>query len=144
MFSIKQLATLNQTVLNALTNVLLDCVDSNASVSFMHPLPRAKANAFWESVAADVEVAKRILLVTQNEHGQIGGTAQVVLAQPDKQPHRADIAKMLVHRNGRRQGMAQALRNAAEIAAAKARKTMLVLDSVIGGDAERLYVKLGW
>ena len=144
MFTFKQLSTVNQSNIDALSAVLIDCVEGGASVSFMHPLSVDKAAAFWQSVADDVATAKRILLVAENNAGDIVGTVQVVLAQPDNQPHRADIAKMLVHRNARRQGVAQALLAAAETAAAKASKTMLVLDTVTGGDAERLYANQGW
>lgn len=144
MYTIKQLAALSPATIMALSDVLLDCVDGNASVSFMYPLSRDKADAFWHSVAADVALGKRILLVAENDGGDIVGTVQAILSQPDNQPHRADIAKMLVHRNARRQGLAAALMLAVEKAAAHADKTMLVLDTVTGSDAERLYAKLGW
>jgi GNAT superfamily N-acetyltransferase len=67
-----------------------------------------------------------------------------VLAMPDNQPHRADVAKMLVHRRARRRGLGAALMQAAEAAARDAGKTLLVLDTVTGGDAARLYARLGW
>jgi GNAT superfamily N-acetyltransferase len=67
-----------------------------------------------------------------------------VLDLPENQPHRADLAKMLVHRRARRQGLAERLMRAAEDAARDAGRTLLVLDTVTGGDAERLYARLGW
>ncbi|HOB94590.1 MAG TPA: GNAT family N-acetyltransferase [Aquabacterium sp.] len=127
----------------ALAAVLIDCVHGGASVSFMAPLPEAKALAFWTGVAAGVGRGERILLVAEEASG-IVGTVQVVLDQPDNQPHRADIAKMLVHRRARRQGVAERLLTAAEAAARAAGKTVLVLDTVTGGDAERLYARCGW
>lgn len=131
----------------ALAEVLIDCVHGGASVSFMAPLPADKAQAFWRGVADGVARGERLLLVADGPDGpggRIDGTVQVVLAQPDNQPHRADIAKMLVHRRARRQGLAARLLAAAEDAARTAGKTVLVLDTVTGGDAERLYARAGW
>jgi GNAT superfamily N-acetyltransferase len=68
---------------------------------------------------------------------------QVVLAQPENQPHRADLSKMLVHRHARRRGVGAALMRAAEEAARAAGKTLLVLDTA-SGEAERLYERAGW
>ncbi len=127
----------------ALAEVLIDCVHGGASVSFMAPLPLPKAQAFWQAVAGGVAAGERLLLVAEDAAG-IAGTVQLVLAQPDNQPHRADVAKMLVHRRARRQGLAARLLAAAEAAARSAGKTVLVLDTVTGGDAERLYARAGW
>lgn len=127
-----------------LADVLMDCVQGGASVSFMWPLPRQRALAFWRDVADGVRRGERLLLVGEAQPGRIDGTVQLVLAQPDNQPHRADLAKMLVHRRARRRGLAQALLVAAEQAAREAGKRVLVLDTVTGGDAERLYERGGW
>lgn len=126
-----------------LAQVLIDCVDGGASVSFMWPLPQDQAAAFWQRVLSGAAAGERIVLAAQDEQG-IVGTVQVLLAQPDNQPHRADIAKMLVHRRGRRQGIGEALMRAAEQAALQAGKTLLVLDTVTDSDASRLYARLGW
>lgn len=126
----------------ALADVLVDCVADGASVSFMHPLPRAAALCFWRGMAREAEVGDRVLLVAEDQSG-IVGTVQVVLAQPENQPHRADIAKMLVHPRARRRGIGEALMRAAEDAARKAGKSLLVLDTA-SGDAERLYQRCGW
>jgi GNAT superfamily N-acetyltransferase len=123
--------------------VLLDCVEGGASVGFMQPLTRAKAEAFWRRVADDVAAGARILLVAEDAQGVIG-TVQLVVVQPDNQPHRADLAKMLVHRRARSRGVGAALIRAAEAAARDAGKTLLVLDTVTGSDAARLYQRLGW
>ncbi len=125
-----------------LADVLIDCVDGGASVSFMHPLPREKAVGFWRGVAADAAAGSRILIVARDADG-IVGTVQVIPAAPENQPHRADVAKMLVHRRVRRRGIGAALMRAAEEAARKAGKTLLVLDTA-SGDAERLYARMGW
>src|SRR5260370_29238197 len=132
-------------VAEALADVLLDCVEGGASVNFMYPLPRAKALAFWQGVLASAARGERIVLVAEDvESSIIVGTVQVVMAMPENQPHRADVAKMLVHRRGRRHGVGAALMQAAEVAAREAGKTLLVLDTVTGSDAERLYTRLGW
>jgi GNAT superfamily N-acetyltransferase len=132
-------------VAEGLVDVLIDCVEGGASVSFMHPLPRSKALSFWESVLASAARGERIVLVAREAASRtIAGTVQVVLAMPDNQPHRAEIAKMLVHRRARRHGLGATLMRSAEAAAREAGKTLLVLDTVTGGDAERLYTRLGW
>jgi len=129
----------------ALSAVLIDCVEGGASVSFMSPLTQERADAFWSGVAEGVAAGERIVLVAQDPmSGRIVGTVQVVLSQPENQPHRADIAKMLVCREARRRGVGAALMRAAEEAALAAGKTVLVLDTVTGGDAERLYERVGW
>ena len=128
---------------SALADVLIDCVERGASVSFMHPLSREKAESFWAEVAESVARGERLLLAAELD-GEIVGTVQVVFAGEENQPHRADIAKMLVHGRARRRGIAERLMRAAEAAAGAAGKTVLVLDTVTGGDAERLYARLGW
>jgi ribosomal protein S18 acetylase RimI-like enzyme len=129
----------------ALADVLIDCVEGGASVGFMLPLPRAKALAFWQAVMRSAERGERIVLVAEDlESKTIVGTVQVILAMPENQPHRADVAKMQVHRQARRRGIGEALMRAAETAAREAGKTLLVLDTVSGSDADRLYSRLGW
>ena len=128
----------------ALADVLIDCVEGGASVSFMLPLPREKALEFWRGALAGVARAERVLLVAQDTSGRVVGTVQLITAQPDNQPHRADVAKMLVHRDARRRGVAGLLMAAVDEAARDVGKTVLVLDTVTGGDAERLYQRAGW
>ncbi len=128
----------------ALADVLIDCVEGGASVSFMLPLPREKALAFWRGVAEGVTRNERALLIAETRDGEILGTVQLITAQPDNQPHRADVAKMLVSRKARRRGIAQQLMAAVDAVAREEGKTVLVLDTVTGGDAERLYERAGW
>ena len=128
----------------ALCDVLIDCVHGGASVSFMAPLAEAKAREFWHGVADGVACGDRVLLVAEDAAGGIVGTVQVVFAQPENQPHRADVAKMLVHRRARRRGIGGMLMEAGEAAARAAGKTVLVLDTATGSDAERLYQRMGW
>ncbi|HEX3497956.1 MAG TPA: GNAT family N-acetyltransferase, partial [Stellaceae bacterium] len=126
-----------------LAEVLVDCVEGGASVGFMQPITAARAAAFWRSLAVEVEEGARLLLVACDASG-IVGTVQVIFAKPENQPHRADIAKMLVHRRARGRGIGAALMRAAEEGALAAGRTLLVLDTATGSDAERLYARLGW
>lgn len=130
--------------LPALAEVLIDCVHGGASVSFMAPLAPARALAFWQGVADGVARGERALLVAEDGAGQLLGTVQLILALPENQPHRADVAKMLVHRRARRRGVAQRLLQALDDEARREGRTVLVLDTVTGGDAERLYARAGW
>ncbi len=142
-WSLRRLHSVDDAQIGELADVLIDCVDGGASVSFMHPLTRDRAVAFWRRVADGVATGARGLLVAEDSHG-VCGTVQLVLDLPENQPHRADLAKMLVHRRARRQGLGTALVRAAEATARECGKTLLVLDAVTGGDAERLYTSLGW
>jgi len=142
--AIRRIAAPTEAHVTGLTRVLLDCVEGGASVSFMKPLAIERAADFWRGVAAGVARGERALLVAEGERGEIVGTVQLVLAQPENQPHRADVAKMLVHRSARRSGLGAALMRAVERTAAEEGKSLLVLDTVTGGDAERLYERLGW
>ncbi|WP_460904210.1 GNAT family N-acetyltransferase [Paraburkholderia jirisanensis] len=130
--------------MEGLADVLLDCVAGGASVSFMWPLARDTALDFWHGVAHGVARGERALLVAEDHAGRIVGTVQLILAQPENQPHRADVAKMLVHRDVRRRGVARRLMAEVDELARAAGKTVLVLDTVTGGDAERLYQRAGW
>ena len=126
-----------------LSSVLIDCVEGGASVSFMHPLSRARADAFWQGVAERAAQGGTELLVGEID-GEIVGTVQLCHAAQENQPHRADVAKMLVHRRARRRGIGAALMHAVEARAREAGKTLLVLDTVTGWDGERLYMRMGW
>jgi GNAT superfamily N-acetyltransferase len=141
---IRCLQTIGDREILGLCDVLIDCVQGGASVGFMLPMTRAKAEAFWHSTSASMARGERVVLLAEDAAGIIVGTVQVVLNQPENQPHRGDIAKMLVHRQVRRRGVGAALLIAAERSALSAGKTLLVLDTVTGSDAERLYAQQGW
>ncbi len=128
----------------SLATVLMDCVEGGASVSFMWPLSEEKARAFWDTVAAGVARGERALLVAEDDGGELLGTVQLLMKLPENQPHRADVAKLLVRRSARRQGVAQALLTRLDAEARAEGKTVLVLDTVTGSDAERVYVRAGW
>ena len=141
-WSVRRVHALDDTQIDELATVLIDCVEGGASVSFMHPLSRERALAFWRRVAQGVAADERALIVAEDARG-LCGTVQLVLDQPENQPHRAELSKMLVHRRARRQGLGAALMRAAEAAARDCGKTLLVLDTA-NDEAERLYERLGW
>jgi GNAT superfamily N-acetyltransferase len=140
--SIRRLHTVTAPEIQALAELLINCVEHGASVSFMQPLSMERALAFWRQVADMVARGERALLVAQDA-GAIVGTVQLILDQPENQPHRADLSKMLVLSRARRRGLGEALMQAAEQAARACGKSLLVLDTA-SGDAERLYARLGW
>ena len=129
--------------LDALADVLADCVAGGASVGFMAPFPHAEARTVVEGMAAEVEKGNRLLLAAFSGD-RLVGTVQVVLALPPNQPHRGEITKLLVHRSARKRGVAEQLMARADAEARAEGKTLLVLDAVTGGDAARLYTRLGW
>jgi GNAT superfamily N-acetyltransferase len=142
-WSLRRVHALDDAQIDALARVLIDCVEGGASVSFMQPLSRERAVTFWHRVAHGVDAGERATLVAEDAQG-LCGTVQLVFDLPENQPHRADLAKMLVHRRARRQGLGAALVRSAEATARDCGKTLLVLDAVTGGDAARLYERLGW
>ena len=123
--------------------VLHDCVAGGASVSYMAPFSHEEAREAFEAWAAEVEQGRR-LIVAAFDNGDLVGSVQVILALPPNQPHRGEIAKLLVHRSARRRGIAELLMECAEAEARAEGKTLLVLDAVTEGDAARLYARMGW
>ena len=128
--------------LDGLAELLHDAVDSGASVSFMHPFSIADAREWWRSTLDHAD-ARAIILVARDDHG-IAGSVSLYPAWPPNQPHRADIAKLLVHRRARRRGIARALMADIEARARASGFTLLTLDTVRGDPAERLYATAGW
>jgi GNAT superfamily N-acetyltransferase len=141
-YAVRRVSAATDADIRGLAEVLIDCVDGGASVSFVSPLPLGKAIGFWRSVAKAVANGERALLVAEDAAG-IVGTVQLILDQPENQPHRADLSKMLVHRRARRRGAGAAILRAAEEVARELGKTLLVLDTA-SADAERLYARQGW
>ena len=129
--------------LDALAAVLADCVEGGASVGYLAPFSHADARAAFEIFVRDAEEGRRIILGAFVD-GELVGTAQLVVGVSPNQPHRADVARVLVHRSARRRGIAQRLMEQLEQHARVEGKTLLVLDTVTGGDAARLYERLGW
>jgi GNAT superfamily N-acetyltransferase len=134
---------LNAAEIDGLGEVLIDCVQGGASVSFMWPMTREKASSYWQDVAASLCRGERAVFIAEKEKA-IVGTVQVIWAQPENQPHRGDVAKMLVHRSARKSGLGALLLKAAEDHARSLGRTLLVLDTVTGSDGFRLYSRQGW
>jgi len=128
---------------DGLAAVLVNCVEGGAGVGYMAPFSHDEARRVYDGYADEVDEGRRVLLAAFSE-GTPVGTVQIVFAPHPNQPHRADIARMLVHSSARRRGIAQRLMARAEDEALAEGRTVLVLDTVTGGDAERLYERLGW
>lgn len=126
-----------------LANVLVDAVAGGDSVSFMNGFGDEEARAFYESLLPDLEQGTRVLLAAYDE-GVLVGTVQFVHAWPPNSQHRAEVAKLLVHPRARGQGVGRALMERLEEEARADGKTLLVLDTVSGRAADRLYERLGW
>jgi ribosomal protein S18 acetylase RimI-like enzyme len=129
--------------LDELAEVLADCVAGGASVSYLAPFSHEDARTAFEGFVADAERGGRIVLAAFDGE-RVVGTVQLIPAVQPNQPHRADIAKLLVHRAARRRGIAELLMREAEHEARAEGKTLLVLDAVTEGDAYRLYERMGW
>ena len=126
-----------------LAEVLLDVVAGGASVSFLAGLSAEDARGFFERTAAEARAGRRILLAAF-AGPRLMGTVQLLLDTAPNQPHRAELAKLLVHRDGRRQGFATSLLCAVEKEARGRGRTLLTLDTMAGGAADRLYQRLGY
>jgi GNAT superfamily N-acetyltransferase len=126
-----------------LADLLADAVDSGASVGFVRPFGPGKAAEWWRSISRDVENG-RVILLTAREGDRIVGTVQLRLAPLPNSRHRAEVAKLLVHRDVRRRGVARRLLAAIEDVARHEGRTLLVLDTISGSEADLLYRSLGW
>ena len=130
--------------LSELTDILVSCVNGGASVSFMLPFSPETATAFWLRMAQSVAAGERIVLAAADAQQRLVGTVQLITDQPENQPHRADVAKLLVHEKARRKGAAMALMEALEAVAREKALTVLVLDTSTGSGAETFYQRAGW
>lgn len=130
--------------LAALADLLIDCVAGGASIGFLLPLSQEKALGYWRGVISGITGNERVLLIAEDDVGTVVGTVQLITDMPDNQPHRGEVSKLLVHRLARRQGLARRLLAAVDDAAREEKKTLLVLDTSTGSDAERLYEREGW
>jgi GNAT superfamily N-acetyltransferase len=132
----------NEGVVRELAELLLDAVASNAGISFMSDLTREGAEGWWRSVMRDAS-PRTVILVARDQQGVVG-TVQIQPAWAPNQPHRGDVAKMMVHRRARGRGIARALMQELEHFARVEKYTLLLLDTVKDGAAEKLYASMGW
>lgn len=126
-----------------LCEVLADCVNGGASVGFMQPFGPEDARSYWLEVQKSVATGHTVIAVAEHE-GRIVGTVQVGLAQKPNQPHRGDLMKLLVHRSARGLGLSRKLMDVVEAEAARLGRTILVLDTATGSEAEAIYPRFGW
>lgn len=133
----------SQTDLLGLAATLEACVRLGASVGFILPFGQAEALAFWHRLLPAFAAGERRILVARL-HGRIVGTVQLVVDMPGNGQHRADVVKLLVHPDARRQGIARQLMQSAEKLARNLNRTLLVLDTVSNSDAQTLYHSLGY
>jgi ribosomal protein S18 acetylase RimI-like enzyme len=129
-------------VVRELAGLLMDAVTSGAGVSFMSDLRFDDAVRWWRKTL-DASTDRTVILVARDEQG-IVGTVQLQPSWAPNQPHRADVAKLIVHRRGRRRGIARLLMEELERHAREQRFTLLLLDTCKGSAAEQLYSSLGW
>jgi GNAT superfamily N-acetyltransferase len=139
---IEHITAADDLLVDGLSDVLLDAVQSGAGVSFMADLTRDDAEAWWRRTLASA-TPRTVILVARDESG-IVGTVQLQPAWPPNQPHRADVAKLIVHRRARGRGIARALMEELERQAWARHFTLLLLDTCKGSAAERLYTSMGW
>ena len=138
----ERLRVASDDVVSELAALLMDALDSNAGVSFMPGLRLDEAAEWWRGILR-AATPRTVVLVARDEQG-IVGTVQLQPAWAPNQPHRADVAKLIVHRRGRRRGIGRALMRELERHAREQRFTLLVLDTCKGSAAEKLYSSLGW
>ncbi|AMN54307.1 acetyltransferase [Labrenzia sp. CP4] len=129
--------------LPALGQLLKACVEDGAGIGFLLPMPQDKAEAFWASKLPAIESGEAFLLATR-QGADIAGVVMLVKAGADNQPHRADVAKLMVHPEHRRKGLARKLMSAIDGLARSENRWMLVLDTVTGDRAEKLYPTCGY
>ncbi len=132
-----------EAALEGLSAVLVDCVEGGASVGFLSPYGMQDAAEYWRGVLPAVRSGASLLFAARDGE-RLVGTVQIGLQQFPNQPHRGDLKKLLVHREARGRGVANALMAAAEAEAFRRGKTLLVLDTATGSPAETVYQKLGW
>ena len=141
-FNIERLsAPVSDADVRSLAELLVDAVDSGAAVSFLAPLPLDRAEEWWRKILSE---PRRAIIVVARDAAGIAGSVQLHPAWAPNQPHRADVAKLLVHRRARRDGLGTRLMSAIEEEALRAGFTLLTLDAKRGAAAETLYRRLGW
>lgn len=130
--------------LDELADVLVDAVAGGAGVSFMAGITAEEGRAYWRSELPKIAGGEALLFVAERGGVRIVGTVLLMFAWQPNAPHRADIGKMLVHSTMRRHGVGRRLLTAAEEAARKAGRTLLMLDTVAGSAGDKLYRSRGW
>lgn len=126
-----------------LSEILRHSVEGGALVGYVLPFDIEQSRAYWLGVVRSVEEGERLLYCAIDD-GEIIGSAQLYLSPEPNAPHRAEIYKLLVHRDFQRRGVGAALMRHMEAEALRLGRSLLLLDTVAGGAGERLYRRLGW
>ena len=126
-----------------LAELLMDAVEGGASIGFMPPMTREQALAYWRNVTAEMRTGQRLLLVSMDGH-LIQGSVQIHLEPRANGNHRAEVVKLFVHRRARRRGLARALMLEVESVARRLGRTLLLMDTRKGGEAEKMCQSLGY
>lgn len=129
--------------LEEFTELLRDGIDGGASMSFIAPLDLDFARGYWLKIANQVGTRERIVLAAFDGE-RVVGSVQLSFDMPPNQPHRVDLQKMLVHSSMRRRGLGAQILAAADEAVRESGRTLIVLDTARGSDAERLYERCGY
>lgn len=129
--------------LDRLADILRDSVARGALVGFVLPFEKDEARSYWRGILASIAHGERILLCAMNGD-EIVGTVQLYLSPEPNAPHRAEVFKLLVHGDHRRRGVGMALMQAVEWEASRRQRSLLLLDTALGSDSERVYRHLGW
>lgn len=132
-----------QSTRDSLAQLLVAVVDDGGSLGFLAPLSSADAAAYWKRTAAAVASGDAFVLVC-NGTDRIAGTVQLLPSPWPDGPHRAEVAKLMVHPASRRLGIARALMDAVEELAAELGRTLLTLNTRVDDPSERLYRSRGY
>ncbi len=144
-FVIEEIKESSDILITQLVDLTFNIVQGGASIGFMDDLAAEQASRFWTEVLGKVKQQKTVLIVAKDDlTNRIAGTVQLQIDLPSNQIHRADVAKMLVHTDFRRMGIAQGLLRHIENIAINLNKTLLVLDTVTHSPAYHMYQKCGW
>ena len=130
--------------MDPLCRILVDSVADGAAISFMAPVSHEDAARFWSDAVIPEAAAGRRLVFGAERGGDLVGTVQLLTAMPPNQPHRCEIAKMIVHPAARRAGIGRALMTRALDRARDLGKTLVTLDTRTGDVAEPLYASVGF
>lgn len=139
---VRRVAAAEAALIAPLAELLQDAVHSGASVGFLAPLSPETAQDYWRGVLANV--GDLLLLWVAELDGRIVGSVQLSLCDKENGRHRAEVQKLFVHRSARGHGIATRLMSAVEDEARRQRRSLLVLDTLLGSQAEEVYRRLGW
>ena len=142
---LKQLTAANfSQYLSQLAALLVDGVQSGASISFIQPFDLPQATDFWQNKVLPAVTVNDTQLIIALQAGQVVGSVQLQLAMPPNQAHRSEIAKLVVDSKCRRQGVGRLLMKKAIELAKQQHKSLITLDTRSGDPSQRLYQSLGF